>query len=130
MKRIFALAVAVALVGLCASNAKAQGVSISSATSPSSGQIKVMGSFSFPSGYSLNGITLFAQPTGEGGGEGGEAGTAVLFDLGSTTSGTYSGTVAVPAGATYDVQALMAITDGSGNVFYYYSAMYTGVQVS
>lgn len=130
MKRIVTLVIAVALVGLCASEARAQSVSISSATSPSSGTINVSGAFSFPSGYSLGGITLYAQPTGEGGGDGGEGPTAVIFNVCDPTNGTYTGSVNVPAGATYDVQALMSITDGSGNTFYYYSTMYTGVQVS
>jgi hypothetical protein len=46
------------------------------------------------------------------------------------TKGTFTNApVTVPAGATYDVQALLTVTDGT-NAFYYYSTIVTGVQVN
>ena len=129
MKRIATLIVAVALVGFCASDAKAQSVSISSATSETSGTILVTGSFSLGT-YTLSSVTLFAQPTGEGGGEGGEAPAPTLLDVCDPTQGSFTDApVNVPTGATYDVQALLTVTDGT-NTFYYYSTIVTGVGAS
>lgn len=129
MKRIVTLIAAAALVGFCASDAKAQSISISSATSPSSGTINVSGSFNLGT-YTLGGVTIFAQPTGEGGGEGGEAPAPTMVNICDPTQGTFTDApVNVPAGATYDVQVMLTYTDGT-NTYYYYSAMYTGVNVS
>lgn len=97
-------------------------ITITQATGANS-EAGVQGSYTIASGYTFVSITVDAQPTGEGGGEGGEA-------AGSTSgNGSFNGLVQVPPNLTYDVQAYLTVQDGSGNLYYYFSNMVTGVYV-
>ncbi len=82
------------------------------------------GSYTVASGYTFVGITVDVQPTGEGGGEGGEGAAS------TDGNGNFSTAVQVPYNLTYDIQACLTVMDSNSNVYYFFSNMVTGVYVS
>jgi hypothetical protein len=94
---------------------------IGSVSVVSGGVVVVSGTFDVATGYTLSSVTVDVMPTGGVAGQGGEAA--------ATTNGNgYGVGIGVPNG-TYDVQATLAVTDSSGNPYYFFSDSVTNVVV-
>lgn len=118
MKRIAATVTAFLLVGLYASEARAQSVSIKSIDNSTAGQLTVSAQVTVPQNWTLIYVDMLARPPKGAAGQGGQA-------SGKDTGGNvYAGTITnLTSGKDYDVQALMKVNDDKGISHYYYSAV-------
>lgn len=89
---------------------------------PSSGLVTASGTYTVASGYTVSSITVEVMPAGGAAGAGGE-GTAIL----EGSNGFYS-SISVPSG-TYDVQAILTVTDSTGTAQSFFSDTMTSVVV-
>ena len=124
MARFYSLCFALAIAGwlapqsLSADDTK-NGIIVSATGGTSS--IKLTGTYTVAANYEVSGITLKARPAGGKAGEGGE-------EKVKGEKGSFKGVISVPAG-TYDVYALLRVTDDCGNESYYFSAVSSNITV-
>jgi hypothetical protein len=123
-KRISALVILATIIvpGIVAkvlAQSGSNSVTITNVT-PSPDQVGVTGTFTVASGYTFNNVTVYVRPPSGAVGEGGEGV--------STGVGSFYTNISVPAG-TYDVQAMLTVSDSNGNPYYYLSDTVTNVSV-
>jgi hypothetical protein len=124
MMRMSVFVVAAGICGMFVPCAAAQGVNsvLIGGVGVGTGTISTGGGYTLAPGYTLVGISVNAAPTGGASGEGGQAAA-------KTTGPAFNTTVSAPSGGSYDVQAVMTVSDGSGNLYYYFSRVIQGVGV-